>query len=188
MFERAKAKDKQAFRAIFDSYKQRIYKTAFLILKDRQKAEDIVQDTFFQVFIKIEGLADVKAFDKWIYRITVNLCFEILRRYGKLQIEQIGENLKDENSNEPEDVIIQKELQAKVMNCIQELPTKQRAVMILFYYNDFSVEEIADIINCSTGTVKSRLFYGRKQLKDMLIKNNIDFNNNVKGGSIYGNR
>ena len=185
---RAKAKDKQAYRIIFDSYKQRIYKTAYLILKDSQKAEDVVQDTFFQVYVKIGELSKVEAFDNWIYRITVNSCFEVLRKQGKLQTEELGEGLEDSRSCDPEGIALQKELQSMIMKCIQSLPAKQRTVLILFYYNDFSVEEIADIVNCSIGTVKSRLFYGRKLLKDVLIKREADFNIRTKGLDMYGDR
>ena len=191
LIARVKNNDKQAFKVLFDTYRPNVYKTAFLILKDYHYADDVVQETFIQVFLKIHKLENMVAFEKWLYKIAVNLCLCIIRKNGKSKTTAFDEEMDKDivRNNEgmflPDDIAIQKETQDKIMECIYSLQVKHRTVLILFYFNNFSVKQIADIMGCSEGTVKSRLFYGKKLLKDDLIKNHSDIVNENAGGIFY---
>jgi RNA polymerase sigma-70 factor, ECF subfamily len=192
--KKAQNNDKQAFRFIFSSYRQKVYRTAYLILKDYQSAEDVVQETFLQVYLKLSKLSDPQAFERWLYRIAVNLCFDLMRKRGKTEIVPIDENTDKEigvssyNFNGPEDAAIKKDIQEKILESINSLTPKHSTVLILFYYNDFSIKEIAEIISSSEGTVKSRLHHGRKLLEEILNKQQIGKENKCSGGILYGNQ
>ena len=191
LIARVKNNDRQAFKVLFDTYRPKVYKTAFLILKDYEYADEVVQETFIQVFLKIHKLTNPIAFEKWLYKIAVNLCFEIIRKNKKSKIVSLNEENSKELDNSttdiflPDNIVIQKEIQDKIMKCIDSLQVKHRTVLILFYFNNFSVKEISDIVNCSEGTVKSRLFYGKKLLKEDLLTNHNDIVNESMGGMFY---
>ncbi len=150
-------------------------------MRDPQQAEDILQETFLQVYLKINKLSKSEAFESWLYRITVNLCYEAIREKGKKEISYMDEELAIDSSlfmteiNMPEDIALKKELYKLLHDNIFSLRVKHRVVVILHYFNEFSISEIADIMNCSEGTVKSRLFYARKILKEALSEVNNDF-------------
>lgn len=186
-----KNNNKHAFRIVFERYRPNVYRTALLILKDHHNADDVVQETFLQVFLKIHKLTNPMAFEKWLYRITVNLCFEVIRKKGKtevLSVDEVIETLfssKDDKLPMPDEVVIQREIQENIMKSIDSLSLKHRTVLILYYFNDFNLKEISEIIDCTEGTVKSRLFYAKKLLKDSLIKQYGESNYESFGGVVY---
>lgn len=148
-----------------------------------------------QIYLKLDKLSNPMAFDKWLYRITMNLCIEVIRKHKKISLEASKEDLDldvDRNTivvdiNVPESKLIEKEQQKSILKCISGLPVKHRTVLILYYYNDFDVKEIAEILGSMEGTVKSRLFYGRKLLKEALKAEGLDMLENTDGGVMYGN-
>lgn len=192
LITKVKNNDKQAFKVLFNTYKTNVYRTAFLILKDYQYADDVVQDTFMQVYLKINKLTNPFAFEKWLYKIAINLCFEIIRKNGKYKRialdEEVDKEIIEWNGNVPlpENIAIQKETQRIILECIYSLQVNHRTVLVLFYFNSFSVKEISDIMECSEGTVKSRLFYAKRLLKDTLISKHNDIISENLGGIFYG--
>lgn len=188
-----KKKDRDAFKELFYIYSKRVYGTAFMILKDKSCAEDIVQETFMKIFQKIHTLKDDKAFETWLYRITVNCCYKYIKtkdKYIELSIEEneaFGEDSSE--SDIPENIIMKKELESEVINHIQKLPPYQRIPIIFFYYNEISLKEIAEIMECSLNTVKSRLHQGKSALrKSIMDDGGINKNMERIGGFIYENR
>jgi RNA polymerase sigma-70 factor (ECF subfamily) len=188
VINKAKAGDRTAFILIYNIYRQKVYSTAFFILKDHQHAEDVVQETFLQVHLKIHKLKVLEAFEAWLYKITTNCCLKLLRKAKNIEVVELDENsfqLQGSELEVPDNIIIQMEMEAVVMKGIYSLDIKHRVVLTLFYFNNMSISEIADIIDCSEGTVKSRLFYGKKILKALLDKEYItDYKNNI-GGAVY---
>jgi RNA polymerase sigma-70 factor (ECF subfamily) len=185
-----KMNDDDAFASVFYTYQQKVYKMAWLMLRDHQRAEDVVQETFLQVYTKINKLSNNMAFEKWLYKITVNHCYEIIRKHKKADLLLLDETIENftTNSSVPHRELIQKEVRKKIITAIYDLPLKHRTVLILFYFNDLSIKEIAAIISKSEGTVKSRLFYGKKIIKNSLGENfNMDVDD-IMGGIVYENR
>jgi RNA polymerase sigma factor, sigma-70 family len=168
----AKSQNIEALKKLYNLYKPKVYKTAYMILNDSSTAEDILQEVFIQIYSKINKLDNVEAFERWIYRITVNCCmkyFKKNKRFGSLITES---NFKEEEdlTDLPEEQLINKEFVQEVWNIICSLPEPQRVPIVLFYYNEISIKEIASIMKCSEGTVKSRLHYGKKYIKENLEK------------------
>lgn len=188
VIERAKNGDRNAFVLIYKTYRSRVYSTAYFILKDYQHSEDVVQETFLQTYLNVHKLKELEAFEVWLYKITVNNCFKILKKNRKKHIVELNENIDKIDLDElsvPETIIIENELKTKIMECVYSLDDKHRVVLTLFYFNNLAIKDIADIISCSEGTVKSRLFYGKKVLRKLFDK---EYNGNLKnseGGIVY---
>lgn len=180
MIEKARKGDKAAFLKLFSSYENRVLRTAYLILRDKQYAEDAVQETFLQVYLKIGKLSNTKAFEVWLYRITVNICTNLIKKLKRINTISIDEedfvlNIPFcSDYNVPHHAVIQEDIKKKIMESIHKLPSDYKTSLILFYYNELSIKDIAYIVNSSEGTVKSRLFRGKKMLKDILAVQGIN--------------
>jgi len=172
LIEKALNKDKKAFKNLYEEYNSRVYRTAYIILNSTVMAEDILQEVFTSLYQKGSKLRHYEAFEAWLYKVTVNSCMNYMKKEKKTTfiadekvIDAINE-IKKEDA--PEDMILSKEFRNEIMNYIYELPAQLRSTVILFYYNELSIKDIASIMECSEGTVKSRLFYSKKYLKDKI--------------------
>ncbi|MBR4639277.1 MAG: sigma-70 family RNA polymerase sigma factor [Butyrivibrio sp.] len=145
---------------LVEMYKDNIYAAAFNICKSAADAEDVVQDTFLQYYMTKKEFDDEKHIRYWILRVAINKAKNIqssFRRKNEMSLEDYVETLTFET---PES----RELFEEVM----KLPEKYRVVIHLFYYEDYSVKEIAKILKLTEGSVKVRLSRGRARLKDSL--------------------
>lgn len=164
--------DQDAFREMYDLYKYRVYKTACLMLNGDVNAEDVLQEVFITVYSKIYRLKSSKAFESWLYRITVNCCIDFLRKHkpNLLPDEEFSEIVSEDTSKSPENSAVRNELSRELKKHIYELPAKQKSCLILFYYNHFTIKQIAEIMECTEGTVKSNLFKSKKALEKEILK------------------
>ena len=145
---------------LVEMYKDNIYAAAFNICKSAADAEDVVQDTFLQYYMTKKEFDDEKHIRYWILRVAINKAKNIqssFRRKNEMSLEDYVETLTFET---PES----RELFEEVM----KLPEKYRVVIHLFYYEDYSVKEIAKILRTTESSVKVRLSRGRAKLKDSL--------------------
>lgn len=169
-----KDRDTDAYAQLYNAYNRKIYKTALMIVNDADTAEDILQEVFMQIFLKIHTLQDTEAFELWLYRITVNCCmkhFGKIKRFGRsVEQEKFSKEAEVDIDYLPEENYIKRELSEKVWDVISSLSQHHRITVILYYYNEFSIKEIADLLKCSEGTVKSRLHYSKLYLKEKLEK------------------
>lgn len=145
---------------LVEMYKDNIYAAAFNICKSAADAEDVVQDTFLQYYMTKKEFDDEKHIRYWILRVAINKAKNIqssFRRKNEMSLEDYVETLTFET---PES----RELFEEVM----KLPEKYRVVIHLFYYEDYSIKEIAKILRNTESSVKVRLSRGRAKLKDSL--------------------
>ena len=145
---------------LVEMYKDNIYAAAFNICKSAADAEDVVQDTFLQYYMTKKEFDDEKHIRYWLLRVAINKAKNIqssFRRKNEMSLEDYVETLTFET---PES----RELFEEVM----KLPEKYRVVIHLFYYEDYSVKEIAKILRVTESSVKVRLSRGRAKLKDAL--------------------
>ena len=155
-----------AYKEVIDLYGDQLFRTCYLILRDKEDAEDVVQETLIKVFNNIKNFKGKSKLYTWIYQIALNLSRDILRRkvdFLSFEDEWIGEedpNFQIEKKIDKE--VLKKELQA--LNPIYS------EVLVLFYLRDFSIKEIALILETSEGTIKSRLSRARVILKTELKK------------------
>jgi len=146
--------DYDAFRLLFETHKDRVYSIALRYSGDEAEAMDIAQETFLKLLSSIQDFRGDSSFESWLYRIVVNRCLDHQRRGRKLM--PFLDDLLDAAES-----ALSKLLRAEVENDVQaivgKLPPEQRIVVVLRYTEGLSYEEIAAIVNCSKGTVASRL-------------------------------
>ena len=163
------------FEALFDRYKDYVYRVAFYTLRHAEEAEDATQETFLDVLralpdYDVEGAA---RFETWLYRVTVNRCRMRLRRRQLPseewdEVEERLERLPNPHEEQPEAGLERREREADLWRAVGRLSEEHRAVLLLRYQQDFSYEEIAAALRISLGTVKSRLYNAHRKLKELL--------------------
>lgn len=160
--------DTKAFEQIFSLYSKRAIQTAFLITRNQHTSEDIVQETFVKCYQKLNTLKNPDMFKSWFFKMLIRNCWRYTKK-GKEQI--LVENIPEKSVSESIDDIVEKEENTQEMyHLISKLSQQHRTAIVLYYYNDMSIKEIAKIMGCFEGTVKSRLHNARNKLKKEIIK------------------
>ena len=166
----ARAGDADAWDALFRRYQLPLYVYVFELVHDEQTSLDIVQETFINAARHIGSLRDDDKFGSWLFGIAHQKCIQRWRKHAR------EEMFRDEILNEPEalgtspdELLIREEQEAEFMTLLNQLPPPQRSVLLLYFMEDFSLEEIARIAGVSVGTVKSRLHYAKKSLRRLVI-------------------
>lgn len=153
---------------IVERYQDGLYRTAFYYTQNVEDARDITQEIFIKAYNNLAGFKQDSAFSTWLYRIAVNHCIDWCRKKKPLLEESTCiDNLSDEEES-PEDLFIRQEIASEVHAAVSSLPTIYSTVLILYYFEDFSPQQIADIMDTPKRTVETRLFRGRNLLKDKL--------------------
>ncbi len=157
----------RAFSALYEKYRHRVYRTALAITRDAAAAEDILQECFLRVHAHIDKLHGEHTLAPWLYRVTVNLSYQRLNKDHR-QFQILRRLVEPPAHPSPPLTVEQEELHEIVTRALDMLSFDHRVVVVLYYLNEFSVEEIAEILDCPVGTVKSRLHYARRRLKELL--------------------
>ncbi|MDI3537011.1 MAG: hypothetical protein PWR12_1211 [Eubacteriaceae bacterium] len=159
-----------------NTYKEKYY-IAIKYMKDDQKAQDVLQDAYIRAFHKLDTLQNASAFPGWFGQIVANTAKNALAKKNPILFSEMNNgNVPDENweylaededlTYQPESAYTEKETQEMVHELLESLSDEQRLCMLMFHIEDQSIKEIAEAFNCSENTVKSRLNYGRKKLKN----------------------
>jgi len=161
--------DPDAFRVLFDTYKDRVYSIALRYSGDAGMAMDITQDTFLKLMSCIAEFRGDAQFETWLFRLVVNRCLDHHRR-GRRFLPLVSGlfDLVRVSSETVLHELLRAEFQSSVQDVVQTLPPEQRIVIVLRYTEGLSYEEIADVLGCSTGTVGSRLNRAHKVLQRRL--------------------
>ena len=163
------------FEKIFQLHKEKVFKTAYLIVGNVQEAEDILQDVFIKVY-EAAGAFDPQkgSMSTWLHRITVNQCISAKRKkhaisYSSEEMEERGFELPDTSDELPEDMALKSEEVANMWQAVKSIDAKHRAVLALRYFDELSYDEIAQTLNIPLGTVKSRLNGAIKNLRREML-------------------
>jgi RNA polymerase sigma-70 factor (ECF subfamily) len=164
----AKAGNIGAWDAIFQRYQLPLYAYVFELVREEQPSLDIVQETFISAVRHIGRLREDAKFGGWLFGIAHQKCIQLWRKQRK-QVEAMeelagGEMIFEES---PSQVLLRKEQEGEFMKLLEQLAPVHRSVLLLFFIEDFSLEEIAGITGTSVGTVKSRLHYAKKALRKL---------------------
>ncbi len=184
----AKNGNAQALNALLDANNGKIYAAAYALLKNREDAEDAMQQALIAVWQNIGKLAAPEAFETWLYRVTYTRSLNILksRKNNEMVIENdIGDMpqaaLLESNLMLPQVYAEREDLRKRLFRIIDSLSAVQRESIVLYYFNDRSVAEISEIMDCSENTVKSRLYLARHS-----IKTRIEEQERKSGERFYG--
>ena len=175
LVKRAKAGDYQAFDLLVLKYQSRLISTAFKFVKDQQIAEDLVQDSFIKSFKSIGSFREDSTFYTWIYRITVNTSKNYLvskkRKDELLQTDISKEEnfvIEPKDKDTPEDLFHANQLHKVIIESLNGLGEDTKTALTLREFDGLSYEQIAEVVNCPVGTVRSRIFRGREVIDDAI--------------------
>ncbi|MBS6642915.1 MAG: RNA polymerase sigma factor [Clostridiaceae bacterium] len=168
---RVKDKDADAFVELYNNMYHQVYFLALTIVKDEHLAQDVVQETFINVYTSIHSLNNDMTFIAWLNRITYNCSLKMISQKEEVPIDNdLVENVfSTADKEEPLEMVLSKEKAQSMIDMILELPPEYRTVLILKYYEGMKLEEIASCMECSIGTVKSRLSRGKNSLRKNII-------------------
>ncbi|MGH4123658.1 MAG: RNA polymerase sigma factor [Clostridium sp.] len=168
-----KNKKASAFEALLNIYGDKILRVCYLILKDIDLAEDVTQEVFILVYRHGANFKEKSSLYTWINKIAINKCRDILKKNNKyISFEDYGEIEADSNiENEVLNIVKSN----KIKECIFLLKPMYREVVTLYYYQELSIKQICEILSENDNTVKSRLIRARKLLKDILIKEDLSY-------------
>ena len=167
--------DERAFEELVRRYGDRVYGLAFRFLRNAAAAEDVAQDTFLRVFTNRQKYKPTGKFSTWILTITANLCRSLGRRQGIVYFKSMDEPwepeggtlhdvLLDDEKDGPSFVAERSELTALIEDALQQLPEDRRMALLLSHFEGLDYKTISKIMDCSEGTVKSRVFRARAEL------------------------
>lgn len=167
---RLKARDERAFEELVEEYRERVYRVAWRILRDDESAEDAAQEAFIKVFRNIGRFEGRSSLYTWIYRITVNIALNKLKRDKFRRMLPLGDMITQDTrpSANPERAALGGEVAERIEAAVRTLPEKQRAVFTLRFYEELSHREIAEIVGCSEGTSKANYFHAIRKLRKLL--------------------
>ena len=165
--------DEEAFRVLFETYKDRVYSIALRYAGDPAVAMDIAQDTFVKLLSSIQQFRGDASFESWLYRLVVNSCLDFHRRRRRFlpMVDEIFDEAVDVFRAPRESALnelLREEQEERVQQVVAQLPEEQRIVVVLRYTEGRSYEEIADLLGCRRGTVASRLNRAHKTLERRL--------------------
>ncbi|HEY9174638.1 MAG TPA: RNA polymerase sigma factor [Verrucomicrobiae bacterium] len=171
----ARAGSPAAWNALFQRYQLPLYAYVFELVRAEQPSLDIVQETFIAAARHLGGLRDDAKFGSWLFGIAHQKCIQHWRRSGREEPlnTEFAEALPAAAADDPSELLIRAEQEAEFMQALNQLPPPQREALLLHFIEDFSLEEIAGITGASLGTVKSRLYYGKKALRGLLEERSI---------------
>lgn len=152
---------KETFCKYIKRYETDMFRFAKSIVGNQVDGEDAMQESILKAYEKIDTLRSRRKFKPWIFQILANECYKILRNQKKQEVTDPFQ------FPETKSVMIENE-DGEILSYILKMPKQYQEVLILYYYDEFSVKEIADILDIPQGTVKSRLARGRKQLRNLL--------------------
>lgn len=178
LVERARQGEREAFRVLVERYQRKVTALAAGMLRNREDALDVVQDTFTKAYQSLDRFKGDSSFYTWVYRIAVNLCIDHQRRESRYV--QVGTDMEDAvddvappsaedlERDEPFERARSAQIGTLVAQAIEELTPEHRAVILLREVDGLSYEEISQVLECPKGTVMSRLHYARRQLQARL--------------------
>ena len=161
---------------IMDTYGDRLTKLAFSYLRDWGAAQEVVQDVFLVCYKSRESCEEIEYFKAWIYRITINRCKDVLRTAWVKRVVVNNTFFQFLNAQErtPEQESVRQQSNHELVEIILCLPLKYRETILLYYYEELSVQEISDLLKMKANTVKTRLKRGRELLGDTLERGDFD--------------
>jgi len=163
----------EAFDEIVERYRSYVYRIAYGFTHNCEDAYDISQDIFIKVFKSLSTLKKASIFNIWLRKMTVNTCIDYIRQKSKEQIlcdlsELTLNTVACSDSELPDHRLDILELREMILKAVERLPKRRKKVFILRHYENLSLEEIAQTLDCSVGTVKAHLFIARHDLKNIL--------------------
>ncbi len=160
--------NQEFYRPLVEKYQQKIFVLAYSLLRNSSEAQDLSQEAFLMAFKKLRELKDQKKFGSWLYGITRNLCYEALRKkhvetdsLDEVPPAKVGNVISMRGVDDPNE-----EMLRTMMKKLESMPEKYRILLHLKYLKDLTYQEISEMLDLSVDLVRSRLFEGRRLLRE----------------------
>ncbi|MEX2654824.1 MAG: sigma-70 family RNA polymerase sigma factor [Acidimicrobiia bacterium] len=167
LMARAAAGDRAAFTELMDRHEDMVFAVAMRMMRDREAAFDATQETFLTLFRKADRYSGESAFSTWLYRVATNTCLDMLRKQKRRRAEPLPEH-HDEPDPAADEPFRSVEVRPDIEAALAAMPEDFRAAVVLSDIHGLSIAEIGDILKVPPGTVKSRVFRGRRLLAESL--------------------
>jgi len=166
--------DRLAMQALFARHHVRVYRFVLRLVRNEATAEDLISDVFLDVWRqagKFEGRSTVST---WMLSIARFKTLSVLRRRGEEELDAETASAIEDDADNPEVALAKKDKRAVLRQCLTKLSAEHREIVDLVYYHEKSVEEVAAVVGIPEATVKTRMFYARKKLSELLKKQGVD--------------
>lgn len=182
LVQRARAGDQRAFKLLVERYQRKAYSVALGMVKDKEEARDVAQEAFVKVYKYLDHFKGDASFYTWLYRITVNICIDVLRKKGSKGDEHVefDESVKLDTAEagigalgsrlgtNPQKSVLRRELAERITSAMQDIPTAHRQILLLREVEGMSYEDLSRTLKIPKGTVMSRLFHARLKMQRIL--------------------
>ena len=182
LVKRVRGGDQRAFKLLVERYQRKVYAVALGMLKDKEEAMDVSQEAFVKVYKYLDHFKGDSSFYTWLYRITVNICIDVMRRKGSAGgdpvefDESIDNDLSEARigalgsrlGTNPQKSALRRELAEKIQEALAAVPEKHRAILLLREIEGMSYEDLSRTLDIPKGTVMSRLFHARAKVQKIL--------------------
>lgn len=171
------AGEKRAFEFLFEKYREKVHRIAFRFVRNQEDALEVTQEVFVRVYLGLPRFKLDSKFYTWLYRIAVNRAIDFTRRRKAKPLQALDQELLEAHTTrasgmggarDPAAIAAERDLEGRLAAAVKMLSEKHRAVFLLHAMENLSYKEIAAVLDCSIGTVMSRLFYARKKLQELL--------------------
>ena len=173
--------DLDSFNQLVVRWERPIYALAYRVIGREEDARDVAQETFLRAFRALKGFKGQAKFSSWLYRITLNLCRDWIRREKRTPLAQAPEGIdlvelagEETPADSIEDLLARKQLGLAVSKAMALLPEEQRTAIILKEYHGLTFQEIAELLDCPLSTVKTRLYQGLSVVRKQLQQAGVD--------------
>lgn len=174
LVQRIRKGETHAFTELVDGYKDLVYTLALRMLRNREEAEEVAQDSFIKVFNALKQFKGDSKISTWIYRVTYNTCLDRIKQNKQNRLFIDSENLEEfafVDMNNALDKMLNEERKELMENCLAQLSAKDAGLLTLFYFEEKSLLEIEKILNIPVNSLKVRLFRARKKMAKVLEGN-----------------
>jgi len=160
--------DESAFNLLVVRYQEKVYWVARRFVNDHDRADDVTQDVFCKVYESLREFRGESSIYTWLYRITVNIALNSLRRQKVRELFRIDEmfEVEDKDSVAPDEALERQEQKTLIEEAIAKLPKKQKSVFVLRYYEELPYEEISKVLKTSVGGLKANYFHAVKKIQE----------------------
>jgi len=164
------AGDRAAMRILYNRHRVRIFRFAVRLVDDVTSAEDVVSETFFEVWRQADRFEGRSSVSTWIMSIARFKALSVRRRRLEIELDdKVAETVADQHSS-PEQILLETDRCAQLRACLSQLSPDHREIIDLVYYHDKTIEEVAEIVGVPKNTVKTRMFYARRRLAQLLAQ------------------
>ena len=182
LVKRVRSGDQRAFRLLVERYQRKVYAVALGMLRDKEEAMDVSQEAFVKVYKYLDHFKGDSSFYTWLYRITSNICIDLLRKRNATRGEAVefdetmAMDVSEANlgalgsklGTNPQKSALRRELAEKIQEALEQVPEKHRAILLLREVEGMSYEDLARTLEIPKGTVMSRLFHARQKVQKIL--------------------